>query len=122
VNDINCYEGVCDSSTGQCHKQQRSGFNKAISTNGVSCLLRYNTAIKAGAIGAGAAVGIAVGAAAAAGLLGWGGKKGWDLYQMHSGLRESAVTNNPLYEQSNMHTDNPLFEAQSESSFSNADI
>lgn len=31
----------------------------------------------------GAAVGIAIGAAAFIGIAGYGGKKGWDLYQQH---------------------------------------
>lgn len=40
----------------------------------------------------GAAVGIGIGAAAFVGIAGYGGKKGWDMYQNHFNAKDTSVT------------------------------
>lgn len=82
-------------------------------------------------------MGIAVGAAAFVGLAGYGGKKGWDLYQASFSAKDAAVVvcfliiiitllivvcfvinglllqSNPLYEEHGMNQANPLYEGSS---------
>jgi len=65
--------------------------------------------VRNAAIGTGAAVGIAVGAAAAAGFIGYGGKKGYDHWKAMQNQRFNGVQNNPLYETSTQASDNPLY-------------
>jgi hypothetical protein len=112
VDDGNCFTGVCNSAIGKCTKVKVDNFNSATSNNGVLCTLRYDTRAKAIAIGAGSAVGIAVGAACAIGLLGYGGKKGYEFYKFKQGLMEQSVQDNPLYEGDGMHFENPFYESQ----------
>jgi len=111
VPDVNCYYGTCANATGKCSVSKKSNFNTAISSNGVSCLLRFDTAARAAAIGGGAAAGIAIGGAGALVALGWGGKKGYELYQSHFAVKDSAITDNPMYEESMNHANNPLFDS-----------
>lgn len=108
--DINCFVSSCTAETGNCTRERRSNFNTAISSNGIACLLRYDTAAKTAAISAGAAAGIAIGAAAFVGLAGFGGKKGYDLYQQSFMAKDAVVSENPLYVQSEQSSVNPLFD------------
>jgi len=71
-------------------------------------LLVYDKKAVAG-ITAGAAAGIAIGGAAAVGLIGFGGKKGYDIWQAHAQTMNSGVSNNPLYEASENSGTNPLY-------------
>jgi len=112
VDDVNCFVGSCSSSTGECSKTKRSNFNTATSSNGESCLLRYDKRTVA-AIGAGTAAGISVAAAAGLAAVGFGGKKGYELYRNHFAVKDSAITDNPLYSPSEGTSDNPLFEPNS---------
>jgi len=109
VDDVNCFVGTCDDSTGVCSKARKGNFNTATSTNGQTCLWRYDKKTQAIVIGAGAAAGIAIGAAAAVGLLGYGGKKGYELYKNHANMKNAPVQDNPLYEATNANSDNPLY-------------
>lgn len=74
--------------------------------NGVVCSLLYDP--KA-IIGTGAAAGIAVGGAAALGIFGYGGKKGYEYVKLMREQKFGGVQNNPLYEQNNGNSDNPLY-------------
>lgn len=112
VSDNGCFKGVCDSnstSSDPCTQVSRGSWGSRFSSNGVLCALRYDNAIKGAAIGTGAAVGIAIGAAAGAGLMGYGGKKGYDYWKTMQDQRFNGVQNNPLYEQTSGASDNPLY-------------
>lgn len=74
-----------------------------------TCALKWNAAARNAAIGAGAAAGIAIGGAAAVGFLGYGGKKGYDVWKNFQDQKMNNVQNNPLYEESGGQTDNPLY-------------
>jgi len=112
VSDTGCFRPVCNSSAPegeQCQQERRDGFGGRTSTNGVLCALRYDSGARAAAIGTGAAVGIAIGAAAAAGFIGYGGKKGYDYWKVMQNQRFDGVQNNPLYEAGSGAAENPLY-------------
>jgi hypothetical protein len=77
--------------------------------NGVLCSLRYDPTAKKAAIGTGAAIGIAIGAAAAIGIFGFGGKKGYEFLKVMREQRFAGVQDNPLYENSQANADNPIY-------------
>jgi len=83
-------------------------FSSAKGKNGVPCPLLYDEGAKAAAIAGGAVAGIVIGAVAVAGLVGFGGKKGYD-YLMAKNAPIGDVGNNPLYAPSGGSGENPLF-------------
>lgn len=114
VEDAGCYEPVCDSSRKDgTHCQQKQKDNWAGRTSdkrpGTICPFVYDSTVRNAAIGTGAAVGIAIGVAAAAGLLGFGGKKGYDHWKNMQNERFEGVQNNPLYSPNPEAADNPLY-------------
>jgi len=70
--------------------------------------LLYDSGAKAAAIAGGAVAGIVIGAVAVAGLIGFGGKKGYD-YLMAKNSPVGPVADNPLYAPSANAGVNPLF-------------
>jgi len=72
------------------------------------CPFLYDQKVKAAAIGAGAVAGIVIGAVAAAALIGFGGKKGYD-FLMAKNNPMGPVATNPLYTASNTAGTNALY-------------
>jgi len=64
-------------------------------------------------IAGGAAAGIAVGGAAAIGIAGYGGKKGYDMWKLRNEQMNHGVSSNPLYEASENAGTNPLYGTES---------
>jgi len=111
VTDSNCYYAQCDSTQpdgSQCKQYKLDNWGTRTS-GGVLCSLKYDKTIQNIAIGTGAAVGIAIGAAAAVGLIGFGGKKGYDHWKTMQNQRFEGVSNNPIYAPSASAADNPLY-------------
>lgn len=71
-------------------------------------MLRYDEKAKAAAIATGTIVGIVIGAVAAAAIIGFGGKAGYD-YLMAKNSPIGAVQPNPLYTPAAGTGENPLF-------------
>jgi hypothetical protein len=117
ADDDGCFKPACNSSAvvGQdpCLTIRKDNFGTRLSNNGVICAWRYDDKAKKIAIGTGAAVGIAIGAAAAAGFIGYGGKKGYDYWKTMQNERFNGVQNNPLYDGPTGETENPLYNRMS---------
>eukprot|EP00026_Physarum_polycephalum_P014022 Phypoly_transcript_14488.p1 GENE.Phypoly_transcript_14488~~Phypoly_transcript_14488.p1 ORF type:complete len:293 (+),score=36.84 Phypoly_transcript_14488:94-879(+) len=110
VDDPGCFIGVCEPVNGTCTQTKRGHWTSNKSTkSGKTCFLTYNKGAAVAAITAGAAAGIAIGGAAAIGLIGFGGKKGYDLWQAHAQTMNHGVSENPLYTPSENAGTNPLY-------------
>jgi len=110
--DNNCYQGFC--ADGKCQSRRRDGFSSGLTTDGATlCNVKYDKKTRAAVITSGALAGIIIGAAAAAGLLIFGGKKGYDYYNARNEKLSGGVSGNPLYEEKPTSGVNPLFSHQS---------
>jgi len=85
----------------------KTATSKASGHVGVVCPLVWDAGAAA-AISAGVVAGAVIGAVAVAGILGFGGKKGYD-YLMAKNGPIGDVANNPLYTPSASSGTNPLF-------------
>jgi len=72
------------------------------------CPLLYDNTAKAAAISGGVLAGVIVGGVAAAALVGFGGKQGYN-YLMAKNSPVGGVANNPLYAPSSASGNNALF-------------
>jgi len=116
TTDIGCYYPACISTfnqtgvngSGECVQYERGNFNTATGKGGILCPLLYNSAAKAAAISGGVLAGVVIGAVAAAALVGFGGKQGYD-YLMNKNSPIGQVDNNPLYAPSGGAGQNALY-------------
>jgi hypothetical protein len=106
--DIGCFTATCDPVAQTCTQTKKSNFNSATGKGGITCLLLYDQAAKAAAITGGALAGVVIGAVAAAALIGFGGKKGYD-YLMAKESPIGGVAQNPLYTPAQSSGVNPMF-------------
>jgi len=110
--DIGCYTTQCipgnGTANGTCVLNQVPNFKTATGRGGLLCPLLYDNTAKTAAITGGALAGVVIGAVAAAALVGFGGKKGYD-YLMASNSPIKDVGTNPLYAPSGGSGENPLF-------------
>lgn len=109
----------CASCTGSRNCVWCSSNNKCyLSSNTKNCtgsLIRNCglTPAQIAGISVGAAAGIAIGAAAAIGIVGYGGKKGYDAWLRHKNNLE-GVNQNPLYQDSGRTGTNPFYEVKTQ--------
>jgi len=99
TNNPDCLVGVCNEATKSCSTIDRPNRNK------FTCSL--SSAQKGAVIGAGAIVGIAIGALVFLLILGIGSKKGYDYY-LNSRSPDDPIKSNPLYEESPNQGVNPF--------------
>jgi len=99
---------VCNSDKQTCTQVERPNWSTIRNANGVTCLLAYNTAAKAG-LAAGTVAGIVVAAVVAAAIIAVAGKKGVDVFMASRAAPIGGAVNNPLYAQAAGSGDNPLY-------------
>jgi len=91
-----------------CTTVERPNWDTTTNAKGVTCLLAYNTAAKAG-LAAGTVAAIVIAAVVAAVLLAIAGKKGVDVLMASRAGPVGGAVNNPLYAASAGSGNNPLY-------------
>lgn len=112
VDDPECFEPVCDPTLGPenpCTQARLPDFDQRFSKYGPPCIIRYDDAARSAVISVGAFVGIALGAIAAAGVISYSGKIGWQRLNAMRVPPLKGITENPLYENPNRESVNPIY-------------